>query len=559
MNEQEKSKSELRRENAELLEKLRKIREESDNRKLMLEAVIGHSDVMEADLLRKAKAALAESERHFQVITETIPVPIMVTRESDGSIIYANEPAAEFLGYPVDSLLTLKATEFYDPYDRQRILNIISEQGYLKSEEIQVYNAEDRSFSIELSIQPFGFKDEKCFLNVWYDITQRRTLEKQLRQTRKMEAIGTLAGGIAHDFNNILSIIFGNLELVLNKIPPGDQSRKNLENITTAARRAKEMVRQILAFCRQTELEQKPFQIGSTISEAAKMIRSLLTSDIDVRLQNNVGSCVVMGDSVQIHQVVLNLCSNAAHAMQEHGGVIEIILEKIWLDGQNCTMLFLPEPGEYVRLTVRDNGPGVDKDIAERVFDPFFTTKDPGEGTGMGLAVVHGIVQSHGGNVFLESEPGKGTAFHCWFPIFTESIPDAETDSVQGIRGGGERILFVDDEQNILEVYGEILERLGYQVVTRTDSREALQLFEMDSDGFDLVITDNTMPDMTGKELIRKILEIRPDIPIILCSGTSEYAAPDTMERIGIRGFLLKPFMLNQITGLIRKVFDGKE
>ncbi len=544
-----------------LLKENSELKSELDDLKLILEAVTGHSDNLESDLLEKVKDTIADSEKRFRLITETIPVPILITMESDDSIVYANEPAGDLFGLPVESLLKRKATEFYNLSERQRLTDIFERQGYLKNQELQGISEDRKPFWVELSVQALEYNREQCLLSIWHNITKRRILENQLRQTQKLEAIGTLAGGIAHDFNNILTIIFGNLDLAKKRLSATDsKTGRNIDNALSAANRAKAMVMQILAFCSQKEQERKTFKISMVISEAAEMITTLITSNIEVDLRIETWSPIISGDPTQIHQVLVNLCSNAGHALREKGGIIRIILQEVNINDRDYMLIPRLRPGSYVRLTVSDNGPGMDKGILDRVFDPFFTTKSPGEGTGMGLSVVHGIIQSHGGAVSIESEPGMGTAFYCYFPVLDELENISESEIVQKTEDeGAERILFVDDEQGILDAYGEMLENLGYNVTTRASSEDALNLVRKQSDNFDLVITDNTMPNMSGKKLARMILQHRPDIPIILSTGSSDQIDKKELDKIGIKGFVIKPFTQHQIASLIREIIKTEK
>jgi PAS domain S-box-containing protein len=395
-------------------------------------------------------------------------------------------------------------------------------------------------------------------VSVQRDISEEIKLETQLRQAQKMEAIGTLAGGIAHDFNNILTAIIGNAQLLQLGIDAKNLARKKLDNILKASHRAKDLVMQILAFSRQTEKERQPVQIHLVVKETLKLLKASLPSTIEIR-QNitSVSSAnVVMADSTQIQQVLMNLCTNAHHAMRKKGGVLEIALSSLDLDIDGATAYRGLTPGPWIKLSVCDTGHGMDPATLKRIFDPYFTTKKKGVGTGLGLAVVHGIVKSHGGMISVSSKPGRGSTFHVFLPrIDSDLKSETETESLEPLpEGNNELILLVDDEEMVIDMVRHMIERLGYQVVTTTRPDEALKVFGTQPDAFDLVITDMTMPRMTGDVLARELMRIRPNIPVILCTGYSEMMTEEEASATGIRAFFLKPFTLADLSETIRKV-----
>ena len=414
---------------------------------------------------------------------------------------------------------------------------------------------------IEASISPILDEAGEIihYVGVIRDISQEARLEKLLRQAQKMEALGTLAGGIAHDFNNILGAVMGYTELTLCDTPEDSPTRRNLDQVLKASRRARDLVQQILAFSRQSEQQRHPVSVGLIVKEALKLLRASLPSTIEVS-QNIKSPSTVLADPTQIHQVLMNLCSNSAHAMREKGGVLRVELADIDMDADHASLQPDMTPGPYLRLTVSDTGHGIDPAIAERIFDPYFTTKDIGEGTGLGLAVVHGIVKNHGGAVTVYSEPGHGTTFHVLLPrLVIASDRKARTETPLPLATGRERILFVDDEKALAEAGRQMLERLGYQVVGITSPIEALETFKAQPDFFDLVITDQTMPQMTGLDLARSLTLIRPGIPIILCTGFSHMLAeipPEKTAAMGIREIVMKPVIMRAIAETARKVLD---
>lgn len=395
------------------------------------------------------------------------------------------------------------------------------------------------------------------WIGVCTDITKRKQgeeekarLEKQLQQAQKMEAIGTLAGGIAHDFNNILSAVIGYTEIAMDSVPKESLVHNDLREVIKAGIRAKDLVKQILTFSRQTEYELKPIQVKPIVKEALKLLRASLPTTIDIR-QDVQSDSIVMANPTHIHQILMNLCTNAGHAMQEKGGILEVSLEDIELDARYAEVL----PGTYLKLTVSDTGIGMDASTIKRIFDPYFTTKEKGEGTGMGLALVHSIVKSYGGTIRVYSKSGNGSTFHVYLPV-KKGEAKAEVPVEVSLPVGTERILFVDDEQPLAYMGKLILEGLGYKVVTRTSSIEALEAFRAQPYSFDLVITDMTMPNMTGDKLAVEIIKIRPDVPVILCTGFSPAITEEKAKASGIQAFLEKPFLRHDLAETIRQVLD---
>jgi two-component system cell cycle sensor histidine kinase/response regulator CckA len=387
---------------------------------------------------------------------------------------------------------------------------------------------------------------------------ERKRLEEQLRRVQKLEALGTLAGGIAHDFNNILAGIIGFTEMVLDDIDPDSPEHRRLGLVLKGANRGRDLVKQILAFSRKTKQEHKSLTLSHTVEEGLTLLRPAIPSTIEIRSTSTVTDDQIFADPSQIHQVLMNLCSNAAHAMRDKGGVLSIrILEAGFAEG-NAKPVSEMTPGEYVVLEVGDTGSGMAPETLERIFDPFFTTKKPGEGTGLGLSVVHGIIASHGGYITVESEPAKGTTFHVYLPKITEQalIEDGEAHAMTG---GKERILLVDDEDLLVELNKQKLSRLGYEMVATTSSMEALAMFRKEPHTFDLVIADQTMPNLTGLDLAAELLKVRATIPIILCSGYGETALQERAQETGIKAFLTKPLGKRDMAEAIRRVLDTKK
>ena len=385
-----------------------------------------------------------------------------------------------------------------------------------------------------------------------FDMSEPKRLEEQLRQSQKMEALGTLAGGIAHDFNNILGVILGYAEIIENGATPESGLERRVKEISRAGKRARDLVNQILNFSRQGPQERHPMTLTPLIKEALKLLRSSVPTNVEIISRMETDQDSVLADPTQMHQIMLNLCTNASHAMKDTGGTLTITLADVTDEDEIVPPEGEGRPERFVRLTVSDTGNGIDPDVVERIFDPFFTTKRQGEGTGMGLAMVHGIVKRHDGYLELENAPGKGATFHVFLPKTTmDERPMAEAASELVFREG--RILFIDDEKPLTDIGREMLVSCGFDVVTRTSSIEALEAFKHRAHDFDLVITDQTMPNMTGMELAREILKIRPDMPIILCTGFSDAVSYDRLRDIGIGDFIMKPILKHDLIASISR------
>ena len=357
--------------------------------------------------------------------------------------------------------------------------------------------------------------------------------ERQMQQVLKLQSIGTLAGGIAHDFNNILFPIIGYTELAMDDIPEENPARKSLEEVLKAASRAKELVQQILTFSRQNGHERKPIRVPIIIREALKLLRASIPKTIDIVTDLEENCSPIMGNPTQMHQVVMNLCTNAYQAMRETGGKIHVRLGEVNIGYEEMAQRIGIKMGPHLHLVVQDNGVGMDATVLERIFEPYYTTQEPGKGTGLGLSVIHGIVKNHGGFITVESLPGQGSSFHVYLPTIDEMEQDIEVEIHAAETGGGERILLVDDEEQIVAMEKQMLEKLGYQVTACASSSEAWTVFSARPDQFDLMITDMTMPHMAGDRLSEKILDIRPNLPVILCTGYSDMINEDKAVSTG--------------------------
>ena len=518
--------------------------------------------------LKQAEEALQQSENKHRTLLEHLPQKIF-HKDRDSVYVSCNENYARDLRIEAEEISGKTDYDFFAKELAEKYIEgdkkIIASAKTEDIEEKYVHDGEE----LWVHTVKTPVKDETGdivgVLGIFWDITEkkraeeeRRRLESQLRQAQKMEAIGTLAGGIAHDFNNIIAAIIGYAELVELDIPEGSLTSTYLAEVLKAGKRARDLVRQILSFSRQGELEQKPLQIGLIVKEALNLLRASIPATIEIRQEITEKSGLVLADPTQIHQVLMNLCTNAAYAMRDNGGVLQVSLEDTYIDADAVAEHPGLKPGPYVRLSVSDTGPGIDEAIKEKICNPFFTTKGPGEGTGMGLAVVHGIVESHKGKITVENNPGRGATFHVLLPKYESKIQH-EAEKVQAVLTGNERILFVDDEKMLVNMGQQMLSGLGYEVVGRTSSVEALEAFRAQPDKFDLVITDLTMPNMTGEQLARELTTIRDDLPVILCTGYSEMMSEEKAKSSGIDAFAMKPVVMKDMAETIRRVLDQQK
>ncbi len=507
-----------------------------------------------------SEMALKESEFKFRSLFDLSPQAIALTDVGTGGLIDVNDKFCELTKYSKEELLGLTTTEvgFYSDDDRNRFIKEIQVSGEAQGLEMDFKAKDGSTLNTLMFAKIIQIAGKKYILTIFIDVTDKKRLEARLTQAFKMEAIGTLAGGIAHDFNNILSPIILYTEMLLEDTSSDNPLRFNLEEILSASMRAKGLTKQILTFSRQTEQERIPLLINPIIKEALKLLRSSFPSTIKIRQNIEAEGGVVLADPTQIHQILMNLCTNAAHSMRIKGGLLEVGLADVDLYSEGAVRISNLKPGQYVKLTVSDTGTGMESNVKERIFEPYFTTSGKGEGTGLGLAVIHGIVKSYGGTITVDSEPGRGTVFEVFLPKIEKHISSKPAFTVQ-VPGGTERVLLIDDEPSILEALQQMLERLGYKVDARRSSIEALKVFRAAPDEFDLVITDYTMPEMTGADLAKAVMDIRPDVPVILCTGFSEQIDERKSKAIGIRAFVMKPIVVEEMAATVRKVLDSKK
>jgi PAS domain S-box-containing protein len=513
----------------------------------------------------EAEKELQELEKRFRIAFRTSPDSININK-MDGTYVEINDGFIDLTGYTRKDVIgksSLDINIWRRPEDRKALVEGLQKSGQVTNLEAD-FRMKDGSIKTALmSANLIHLHGEPHILNITRDITDRKKaerekakLEAQLRQVYKMEAIGTMAGGIAHDFNNILTIIVGNADLAKYVAKDNGPGSQYIDKILEASGRAKEMVRQILAFSRQTKQNLVPIRPHLVLSETLNLLRSTIPVSIDMQHDLDTKCRTVKADPTQLNQVLMNLCANAVHAMDEKG-MLKVSLQEVKLVEEDTKHKTNMKPGPYALLSVTDTGKGMSPELKERIFDPFFTTKKVGEGTGMGLSVVHGIVENHGGMISVKSALGKGTTFYIYFPIVDEStVMVRKNGSIQ--HKGNEHILFVDDEEPLVEIATEMLQMHGYRVTAKTNSEEALEAFKNSPDNFDLVITDQTMPNMSGSELASALLRTRPDLPIILCTGYSSKISDEMAKKIGIADYFLKPFDTEKLLRFVRKVLDSK-
>ena len=505
-----------------------------------------------------AEAALLDSEARYRQLVEWAPDGILI--HCQGTVVFVNPAGAILLGaeHPHD-LIGASIFDFV-PLGHHALVRVgiqqIHEIGYAELAEVSFIRRDGKLIDVEVTGGATIYQDQPAIQVIFRDVTARKELEAQLRQMQKMEAIGTLAGGIAHDFNNVLAALLGYTELACLEVSKDSTAWHHLQEVLMAGQRAKKLIQQILTFSRQTEQERKPVQLSLVVKEVLSLLRASLPSTIEIQQQINTVADTIWADPTQIHQVLMNLSTNAAHAMRDTGGVLDVCLDAVEVDAAFAALHTELRPGPYIRLAVRDTGHGMTPETRQRIFDPFFTTKERHEGTGLGLAVAHGIVASHDGAITVEGTLGQGTTFTIYMPR-VEKTSEAASPLRVMLPGGSEHVLFIDDEVMLARLGQEMLGRLGYTVTMYTSSVEALAAFRSAPQRFDLVITDQTMPNMTGEALVRALRHLRPHLPIILCTGFSHTMTAEKAQALRLDAFLMKPLVISDLALVVRQVLDG--
>jgi PAS domain S-box-containing protein len=502
---------------------------------------------------------LAESEHKYRQLFEMESDAIFLIDNAGGNLLEANSACVSLYGYSRRELLEMKNTNLSAEPGETRKATV----GGMDKVPLRYHRKKDGTvFPVEITARHFFWQGREVHVAAIRDITWRieaeqrkEDLEAQLRQAQKMDSIGTLAGGIAHDFNNILAAIMGYTELAMMDESLSVASLEELNEVMHASLRAKKLVAQILAFSRQSQSEFGPTQISLIVKETLRMLRATLPAIIEIDLELETDA-VVMADANQIQQVVMNLCTNAYHAMKDRGGRLYLGLSELLIDEDGSQRLHLA-PGRYLKLVVADTGMGMEPHTMQHAFEPYFTTKEKGQGTGLGLSVAYGIVKTHKGTITLKSELAKGSTFSVYLPQLVSRAfrPSVQNDTI--IPGGHERVLCVDDDPELARMIKTMLDRAGYQVTHVTSAPDALELFKLASDQFDLILTDLNMPHLPGNVLAAQINQIRPDVPIILCTGFCDQLTEQQLAATGIRAVALKPVLMADLAKLIRGVLDG--
>jgi PAS domain S-box-containing protein len=507
---------------------------------------------------------LRKSEKFLSSILENIPDTIFVKDAEALRFLSINEAGEALLGFSREELIGKNAFDLLPAEEAKCIVvaerDVLEKMVMVDIPEETIHNKAGEPRIVHTKKIPILGENgsPQHLLTISEDITNFKMLQAQLSQAQKMEALGTMSGGIAHDFNNILQPMLGYCEFLKEDLPDDSPQQTFVDGIFKAGIRAKDLVNQILAFSRQSERQAIPVELQLVVKEAVKLCRSIISSRIDIDLDLQTDSVPILADPTQVHQIIMNLMVNAYHAMEETGGKISIRLKEIRLGEEDLKGGAL-QPGRYARLSISDTGCGMTPEIIEKIFEPYFTTKPQSKGTGLGLAVVYGIVKEHGGHINVYSETGQGTTFNIYLPLVKKTSEKAAAEDVEiPLAMGSEHILLVDDEKVIVQLESQMLKRIGYRITTCENGDEALAVFSENPEAFDLVITDMNMPGMAGDRLAREMIAIRPDIPIIICTGFSEKIGQDEARAMGVKGYLMKPVAISEMSRKVREVLDGK-
>ncbi|MCF8065126.1 MAG: PAS domain S-box protein [Desulfarculaceae bacterium] len=539
-----------------------------DGKTIWLEALDTHimyegrkanlGNVVDITQRKATEEALKQSEEQYRLLVDNAQDAIYILQ--DGVFVFANPEVERLIGYTQEELLSLDFRKVIHPDHlpevSQRYADRLRGKAALNDYPMRVLAKDGSERWIQTKGILISWKERPALLYTSRDITSQRAMESQLRQSQKLEAIGTLAGGIAHDFNNMLAAIMGYTELSLDDAAAGSELAQNLEQVMKAGERGRGLVQQILSFSRGAERETEPLDLAALVAEALKLLRAAIPSNITIKTR--LEPCgLVRGDPVQLHQLLMNLVTNAAQAMEDTGGTITLSLKPIEVTREDALQSPGLMPGPYLRMVVSDTGPGIPQELRERIFEPFFTTKEAGKGSGLGLAAVHGIVQSHMGAITLVDQEGPGASFVVLLPEDKEAELTTGQPAAYPNPTGTERVMFVDDEGSLVEVGGNILKRLGYRVSAFTSSREALDAFKADPSAYDLLITDQTMPGLTGAALTQEVKALRPEMPVIITSGFSHQLSAEGAAKLGVAAFVMKPITSREIARVVRRSLDA--
>lgn len=527
-------------------------------------ALVVHNAGIYDEAVRETEArtvALRESEERFRGVFDESPVIIGLLTVPEGRFAEVNAAGLAAFGYTREEAIGRTSVElgiWADMAERERYLDLLKAHGSFSGYEATMQRRNGEQFTALYSGSLIRIDGQTYSLNTLQDITLQKQAEIRLRQSQKIELLGNLAGGIAHDFNNILTGMLGNIELARLDLPATHSARQWIDRIGATAGHARNLVQQILTFSRMEEGKLIPTRIQPVIEAAIQLMRTTVPSMMKIESHVHPDCLPVLADETQIHQVVMNLCTNAWHALPEHGGLITVDLDPVTEVPETLSRQIGVKTGPAVRLRVRDNGCGMDATTLQRIFEPFFTTKDTGKGTGLGLAVTHGIVKSHGGTITVESFPGHGSVFEIWLPAIADYQGEPQKPPASALpQGRNQHILFVDDEVEVSLALSELLRRIGYRVTHLLDPKEALARFRQDPAAFDLVLTDLAMPGMTGMELAEQIVKIRADIPLILLTGLIDLKQREGLLDSGVRTVLSKPVTLAELASTVAAQFSG--